>query len=789
MKACSSVLTLAMMFSVAAITIPEKVSAKKVTIKKVAVTSPSGKTVYVAAKKKVKLSTVVTATPNKKANKKVTYKSANNKIATVNAKGVVKGVKAGKTKITVVSKKNRKKKATIKVVVVKLAVNKVKLNASKASLPLGSTKKLTATVTPKKGISKKLAWTSSNKKVATVTNSGLVKGVGKGTATITAKATDGSNKKATCKVTVTYSVNLKKVTVLNSQSVSFSLDNAQALNPSQVVIKRKANATGAYRNTLKIQNLTTTDRKNYTAIINSDQSINTNDYVQVYIASLSGTKVMQTIYKEAITAYTAEETCSWTKGSYDSTYVYFDDRVGYASFTVSNLPAGLKYEDKGSSLLIKGTPTVTGSFKTVVKATDEMGNTETRTIYFYIGSDSVIAGAAIPYYTMTRASGSYNVYPYVYFTGGSGSYTYEIVSDPKSSGLTIDYSGSSYVELSGSIATPGSYPITVKATDRANSKLTAQATVVVNVAQGITIAGIIKDANGNPIPYADIYFKNKNKADRYCTSVSYEADSKGAYSATLAAGKYDIEASYQDYSSYSSQARGVNFLFNQSLTTTRSGFDISLPLYKVVLVSSDEKIKEILDDYYYSWKMNEESLGSGNTLYLKAGTYSITTSDIADSEDETTTTSGDWFNGMTYVTTSKTNNYKLTSKFTVTNKAIQTTVTKTASTPKTTTSSYTRSGAKDSGYSVWSLNYGYYLDNAYDNDDDYCVYAYKFTPDSTGQYQFSSSTDSEIGFYDGNGRKLTAEDGVYSLTGGTTYYIGKGEYSDGYFMLEEVEEE
>ena len=49
-------------------------------------------------------------------------------------------------------------------------------------------------------------WSSSNTKVATVDQNGLVKAVGKGTATITCKALDGSNKKATVKVTVTIPV-------------------------------------------------------------------------------------------------------------------------------------------------------------------------------------------------------------------------------------------------------------------------------------------------------------------------------------------------------------------------------------------------------------------------------------------------------------------------------------------------------------------------------------------------------------------------------------------------------
>jgi uncharacterized protein YjdB len=45
-----------------------------------------------------------------------------------------------------------------------------------------------------------LTWSSSNKKIATVTQKGVVKGIRKGTVTITVKTANG--KKATVKVTV-----------------------------------------------------------------------------------------------------------------------------------------------------------------------------------------------------------------------------------------------------------------------------------------------------------------------------------------------------------------------------------------------------------------------------------------------------------------------------------------------------------------------------------------------------------------------------------------------------------
>ena len=48
------------------------------------------------------------------ASKAVTYKSSNKKIATVSSKGVVTGKKAGKVNITVTSKKNKKVKKLLR---------------------------------------------------------------------------------------------------------------------------------------------------------------------------------------------------------------------------------------------------------------------------------------------------------------------------------------------------------------------------------------------------------------------------------------------------------------------------------------------------------------------------------------------------------------------------------------------------------------------------------------------------------------------------------------------------
>ena len=82
-------------------------------------------------------------------------------------------------------------------------VDSITLNTTTATLEVGKTTTLTATVTPENAANKDLKWASSDTSVATVAADGTVTAVKAGTATITATAADGSGKSATCTVTVT----------------------------------------------------------------------------------------------------------------------------------------------------------------------------------------------------------------------------------------------------------------------------------------------------------------------------------------------------------------------------------------------------------------------------------------------------------------------------------------------------------------------------------------------------------------------------------------------------------
>lgn len=140
--------------------------------------------------------------PENAVKEKVTFKSSNTKIAKVNSKGkITAGKKAGKATITVTSENGLKK--TFKVQVMKKAVTKVKIKASKKTIKVKKTLQLKAVTSPSKTKASNLVyWKSSNPKIATVSSKGKVKGMKKGKVKITAVATDGSGKKAVVTIRV-----------------------------------------------------------------------------------------------------------------------------------------------------------------------------------------------------------------------------------------------------------------------------------------------------------------------------------------------------------------------------------------------------------------------------------------------------------------------------------------------------------------------------------------------------------------------------------------------------------
>lgn len=171
-----------------------KVTVQKAAVKttKITTTTKSLTLAKGATYKKLASSIAVTPVTSKE---KVTYSSSNKKVATVSSKGVIKAKKAGTAKITV---KSGSKKVVVTVKVTGVKTTKLSGVPAAKSVSKGKSFKIKAIATPK-NTDEKITFKSSNKKVVTVTSKGVVKGLKKGTATITVQS---GSKKMTCKVTV-----------------------------------------------------------------------------------------------------------------------------------------------------------------------------------------------------------------------------------------------------------------------------------------------------------------------------------------------------------------------------------------------------------------------------------------------------------------------------------------------------------------------------------------------------------------------------------------------------------
>lgn len=144
----------------------------------------------------------------------VTWHSEDTNIASVGVgTGYICGISIGTTKIYATATDESDKEGYITVNVVEtVEVSGITLNRSSLSLREGTNASLTATVTPSNAENKVLEWESSDDSIATVSN-GTVHGVSEGSATITAKATDGSGVSAKCNVTVTPNILVTDITV------------------------------------------------------------------------------------------------------------------------------------------------------------------------------------------------------------------------------------------------------------------------------------------------------------------------------------------------------------------------------------------------------------------------------------------------------------------------------------------------------------------------------------------------------------------------------------------------
>lgn len=131
----------------------------------------------------------------------VTWKTSKKSVVTVSKKGVVRGKRYGKATITAAATDGSKAKAKLRVLVGR-RVTGVSLDASRINVDVKGTIKLQAKVSPANATKRRLSFRSSDRSIADVSSSGVIRGRSEGKTKITVSANDGSGKKAVCTVQV-----------------------------------------------------------------------------------------------------------------------------------------------------------------------------------------------------------------------------------------------------------------------------------------------------------------------------------------------------------------------------------------------------------------------------------------------------------------------------------------------------------------------------------------------------------------------------------------------------------
>lgn len=144
-----------------------------------------------------------TILPANSTNKEISWSSSNDNVAFVGTNGLVIGVSPGYCNITATTKDGSNKNASCIVHVYKLNLaESISFKNSSVEIIQRESIILEPEIYPTNVSNRVLTWTSSNPSCASVNNDGVVNGVNKGTAIITASTTDGSNLSASCDIII-----------------------------------------------------------------------------------------------------------------------------------------------------------------------------------------------------------------------------------------------------------------------------------------------------------------------------------------------------------------------------------------------------------------------------------------------------------------------------------------------------------------------------------------------------------------------------------------------------------
>lgn len=582
----------------------------KVRISRIRIKSNYGKIVHVGKGKKVKVTTKVTAKPNKASNKRIRYQSKNKRIARVNASGEVRGIKIGTTRIYAVSKKVPKRKGSLKVRVVR-PMTKITLKETSKTVKTGEKFELKKKVFPSNCGFKQVVWSSSVPTVAKVSASGRVTALRPGNTKITVKAVDGSGTKAVCKVAVQSpdTVNLTSVRALSETTVRVTFDRGITLAKEQFSVSGKLCMAGEGGKKYIVSRMRSYGNSTYDLRVKRGSTFEKNMMLQVKVDALpgNGTKKMETQVSFVKGSPPEDKYVKAESGTYLSPVRFDLSEYGYGalSYQVKNLPDGISYVVRDNTLVFMGkTAAAYYGKETVITAVDETGREIKANLYWYIGSEQEVVGYAKELSLVTGEEIAEET-DVIQVAGGSGEYEYAFA------GLPEGIAGNEKTgKMSGKAQCAGVYPVQVTITDAKDKNKRIAVSFVLNVENGYTLWGKVKDSQGMAMADVSVVFTRESGKNTY----QAVTDQDGNYVLRVVSGIYHGEAAVNT----------GDIITDELCEYTVQGdayMEFSPECYRVELQYDTQKY--LIEDGWKSRIQNGAAYDGGRIIYAAEGRHDI----------------------------------------------------------------------------------------------------------------------------------------------------------------------
>lgn len=282
-----------------------------------------------------------TIQPENATNQDVIWSSNNSTVASVSNTGWVQANSIGTAIITCYATDGSGvySQCSVKVSPLIIYVTRVSLNATSATLNVGDTKQLYASVSPSSATDKSVSWSSSNSSVASVSSNGLVTANSSGSATITCKANDGSGKYATCSITVKSAAVTPTFSVMTNAATSVTGTSA-VLNG----YVSSSNTINSYTAGFFLSTSGTPSSNNYTKKVTYSGSSPTGNYSASATGLTNGTKYYcrayvlydGTYYYGTTKDFTTEASATFSITTYIATDVTETSAVLNGNISASN---------------------------------------------------------------------------------------------------------------------------------------------------------------------------------------------------------------------------------------------------------------------------------------------------------------------------------------------------------------------------------------------------------------------------------------------------------------------